>query len=101
MRTGVTPCLPGPYTSWPYLQVWLLAVVAGIVPLVIILLTAALISRSFWDAHHGVLGLALSLGLVTTFTDIIKVRRLVVGLCAKPAADDAMAVADHRGSSPA
>jgi diacylglycerol diphosphate phosphatase/phosphatidate phosphatase len=29
--------------------------------------------RSFWDAHNGILGLVLSLGLCVTFTDIVKV----------------------------
>jgi hypothetical protein len=53
--------------------VYALALIAGVFPLLVILVTAALITRSFWDAHNGVLGLALSLGLTVTFTDIVKV----------------------------
>lgn len=34
---------------------------------------SALVRRSFWDAHSGILGLVLSLGLTVTFTNIVKV----------------------------
>lgn len=32
-----------------------------------------LVSRSFWDAHSSILGLILCLGLIVTFTDIVKI----------------------------
>lgn len=56
-------------------QTWALALIGGVFPLVFILCTAAFWTRSFWDAHCGVLGLALSLGITSTFTDIVKVRK--------------------------
>ncbi|RSH95495.1 hypothetical protein EHS25_000587 [Saitozyma podzolica] len=62
-----------PYAEHERVPVWLLAVTCGIVPAVIIILYAAIIQRSFWDAHSGVLGLVLSLGLTATFTDIVKI----------------------------
>ncbi|KAL1410923.1 hypothetical protein Q8F55_001866 [Vanrija albida] len=64
--------LAHPYARKERVPVWMLAVVCGLVPGIIILLVAA-VRRSFWDAHNGILGFILSLGLVVTFTDIIKI----------------------------
>lgn len=60
------------------LQVWALALIAGVFPLIVILLTAAFYTRSFYDAQVGALGLGLSLGLTATLTDIIKVSGLIL-----------------------
>ncbi|KAK8843500.1 hypothetical protein IAR55_007160 [Kwoniella newhampshirensis] len=65
--------LAHPYADPERVPVWLLAVVCGIVPAVIIIITAGAIRRSFWDAQSGVLGLILALGLTATFTNIIKI----------------------------
>lgn len=64
--------LAHPYANPERIPVWLLAVLCGIVPAILIIL-AAFVRRSFWDAHNGILGLILGLGLTATFTDIIKV----------------------------
>lgn len=52
---------------------WVAIVVAGAVPLVVIVLVGALWRRSFWDVHNGLLGLLLSLATATVVTDILKV----------------------------
>jgi diacylglycerol diphosphate phosphatase/phosphatidate phosphatase len=72
--------LQHPYAEHERVPVYALALIAGVFPLLVILVTAALITRSFWDAHNGVLGLALSLGLTVTFTDIVKVSPGGTGL---------------------
>lgn len=59
-------------------QVYALALIAGVFPLIVILLTAAFYTRSFYDAQVGALGLGLSLGLTVTLTDIIKVGLHIV-----------------------
>ncbi|WVO24596.1 uncharacterized protein IAS62_005964 [Cryptococcus decagattii] len=64
--------LAHPYANPERIPVWLLAVLCGIVPALLIIL-AAFVRRSFWDAHNGILGLILGLGLTATFTDIIKI----------------------------
>ncbi|WVQ94820.1 hypothetical protein IAU59_001903 [Kwoniella sp. CBS 9459] len=64
--------LAHPYADPERVPVWLLAVLCGIVPAVVIVFTAAL-RRSFWDGHSGLLGLILALALVATFTNIIKI----------------------------
>ncbi|WVF67223.1 hypothetical protein IAT40_001971 [Kwoniella sp. CBS 6097] len=64
--------LAHPHADPERVPVWLLAVLCGIVPAVIIIFTAA-VRRSFWDAHRGLLGLVLGLALVATFTNIIKI----------------------------
>lgn len=38
-------------------------------------LIRALVQRSFWDAHNGILGLILNLALSQTLTIFIKVRQ--------------------------
>ncbi|KAJ9121472.1 hypothetical protein QFC22_002088 [Naganishia vaughanmartiniae] len=62
-----------PFAEHERIPVWALALIAGVFPLVVILLTAAFYTRSFYDAQVGALGLALSLGLTVTLTDIIKI----------------------------
>ncbi|KAJ9095959.1 hypothetical protein QFC21_005321 [Naganishia friedmannii] len=62
-----------PFAIHERIPVWALALIAGVFPLVVILLTAAFYTRSFYDAQVGALGLALSLGLTVTLTDIIKI----------------------------
>ncbi|WWC91455.1 uncharacterized protein L201_006401 [Kwoniella dendrophila CBS 6074] len=64
--------LAHPHADPERVPVWLLAVLCGIVPAVIIIITAA-IRRSFWDAQSALLGLILGLGLVATFTNIVKI----------------------------
>ncbi|OCF34172.1 hypothetical protein I316_04122 [Kwoniella heveanensis BCC8398] len=64
--------LAHPHADPERVPVWLLAVLCGIVPAVIIVFTAA-VRRSFWDAQSGLLGLILALALVATFTNIIKI----------------------------
>ncbi|WWC73324.1 uncharacterized protein I206_107291 [Kwoniella pini CBS 10737] len=64
--------LAHPYADPERVPVWLLAVLCGVVPAVIIIITAA-IRRSFWDAQSALLGLILGLGLVATFTNIVKI----------------------------
>ncbi|RSH78806.1 uncharacterized protein EHS24_001715 [Apiotrichum porosum] len=64
--------LAHPYRLHERVPVWLLAVVTGLGPAIIIVLLAAM-RRSFWDAHNGLLGLVLALGLSVTFTDVLKI----------------------------
>ncbi|WWC64260.1 uncharacterized protein I303_106870 [Kwoniella dejecticola CBS 10117] len=64
--------LAHPHADPERVPVWLLAVLCGVVPAVIIIFTAA-IRRSFWDAQSALLGLILGLGLVATFTNIVKI----------------------------
>lgn len=72
-----------------------LALIAGVFPLIVILLTAAFYTRSFYDAQVGALGLGLSLGLTVTLTDIIKVSRHIAHVMLKVADQDA----DHGRST--
>lgn len=65
--------LAHPYAQHERVPVWLLAVICAIVPGVLMILYALVISRSFWDAHSSILGLILCLGLIVTFTDIVKI----------------------------
>ncbi|KAJ9098055.1 hypothetical protein QFC19_006490 [Naganishia cerealis] len=65
--------LAHPFAEKERIPVYALALIAGVFPLVVILLTAAFYTRSFYDAQVGALGLALSLGLTVTLTDIIKI----------------------------
>ncbi|WVN91180.1 uncharacterized protein L203_106436 [Cryptococcus depauperatus CBS 7841] len=64
--------LAHPSVDHERVPVWLAGVVCGAVPAVIIIAIAC-IRKSFWDAHNGILGLVLALGLTVTFTDIIKI----------------------------
>jgi len=61
------------YTLHERVPVWLLAVTCGLVPGLVIVLTGLVYRRSFWDAHAGVLGFILSLGLSVTLTNIMKI----------------------------
>ncbi|WWD20960.1 hypothetical protein CI109_105438 [Kwoniella shandongensis] len=65
--------LAHPYADPERVPVWLLAVICGIVPALVIIFTAGAIRRSFWDGQSGLLGLILGLGLTITFTNIIKI----------------------------
>ncbi|ORX38970.1 phosphatidic acid phosphatase type 2/haloperoxidase [Kockovaella imperatae] len=65
--------LAHPYAEHERIPVWLLAVLCGIVPAILIVLMGAGIQRSAWDVHCGILGLILGLGLSQTFTTIIKI----------------------------
>ncbi|WVQ81571.1 hypothetical protein IAT38_003695 [Cryptococcus sp. DSM 104549] len=65
--------LAHPYANPERVPVWLAGVLCGVVPAVIIIVVAAFHKRSFWDGHSAILGLVLSLGLVITFTNIIKI----------------------------
>ncbi|KAK6904475.1 hypothetical protein I204_06921 [Kwoniella mangroviensis CBS 8886] len=64
--------LAHPHADPERVPVWLLGVLCGAVPAAIIIFTAA-IRRTFWDAQSGLLGLILGLGLVATFTNIVKI----------------------------
>ncbi|WRT68813.1 uncharacterized protein IL334_005793 [Kwoniella shivajii] len=64
--------LAHPYADPERVPVWLLAVLCGVVPAVIIIAVAAF-RRSFWDAQSALLGLILGLGLTATFTNIVKI----------------------------
>ncbi|GAA6006023.1 hypothetical protein JCM11491_004093 [Sporobolomyces phaffii] len=48
-------------------------VYAGVIPAVLIAITALLWRRSFWDLHNGILGLLLSVSITTVATQVIKV----------------------------
>ncbi|KAL7411542.1 phosphatidic acid phosphatase type 2/haloperoxidase [Mrakia frigida] len=50
-----------------------LYVIALVAPAAIILLISLIVTRSFWDLHSGWLGLALSLSVTSTVTNIIKI----------------------------
>ncbi|KAJ9093586.1 hypothetical protein QFC20_007096 [Naganishia adeliensis] len=81
--------LAHPYAEHERIPVWALALIAGVFPLIVILLTAAFYTRSFYDAQVGALGLGLSLGLTVTLTDIIKItvgrpRPDLFGRCEPP-----------------
>ncbi|KAK1922360.1 phosphatidic acid phosphatase type 2/haloperoxidase, partial [Papiliotrema laurentii] len=65
--------LAHPFSDPERIKVWQLAIYAGVIPAIIIILTGALIRRSIWDVHSGILGLVLNLGLTVTFTDILKI----------------------------
>jgi diacylglycerol diphosphate phosphatase/phosphatidate phosphatase len=71
--------LHGPYAVHERIPTWALAVIAGVFPLVVILVWTGAVRRSWFDAQVGVLGLILSLGLTSTLTNIVKVspRRLI------------------------
>jgi hypothetical protein len=66
-----------PYAEDERIHVWHLALIAGVFPLVVILVWTGAVRRSWFDAQVGVLGLGLTLGLTVTFTNIIKVSFLV------------------------
>ncbi|ORY29111.1 phosphatidic acid phosphatase type 2/haloperoxidase [Naematelia encephala] len=65
--------LAHPFAHHERIPIWLLIVLCGIVPGVLIIIVGGLFRRSLWDVHSGILGLILSLGLSETFTDIIKI----------------------------
>ncbi|WVQ72159.1 hypothetical protein IAR50_001704 [Cryptococcus sp. DSM 104548] len=65
--------LAHPYADPERVPVWLVGVLCGGVPAILIILVAAFERRSFWDGHNGILGLILGLGLTVTFTNIIKI----------------------------
>ncbi|KAI8824203.1 phosphatidic acid phosphatase type 2/haloperoxidase [Fimicolochytrium jonesii] len=52
---------------------WLLAVLAIVLPLVVILVTSLVIKRSVFDAHMSALGLCVSLIFTLIFTQIVKI----------------------------
>lgn len=52
---------------------WLLAVLAVLVPALIIAIISLGVSRSVWDLHSGILGLVLAHALTVTITTIVKV----------------------------
>lgn len=62
-----------PYAEHERIPVWALALIAGIFPLIVILVWAGAGRKSWFDAQVGALGLGLSLGLTSTFTNIVKV----------------------------
>jgi diacylglycerol diphosphate phosphatase/phosphatidate phosphatase len=66
-----------PFAEDERIHVWHLALIAGVFPLVVILVWTGAVRRSWFDAQVGVLGLGLTLGLTVTFTNIIKVSFLV------------------------
>jgi diacylglycerol diphosphate phosphatase/phosphatidate phosphatase len=59
-----------PYAEHERIPVWALALIAGIFPLIVILVWAGAGRKSWFDAQ---VGLGLSLGLTSTFTNIVKV----------------------------
>jgi len=61
------------YAVHERIPVWALVVIAGLVPLVIILFVALIVRRSFWDAHNGVLGLLLAWSFTWITTEVIKI----------------------------
>ncbi|KAI9636581.1 putative phospholipid metabolism-related protein [Dioszegia hungarica] len=65
--------LAHPYANPERVPVWLLGVICGLVPALFMILTAAFIRRSFWDAHSAILGFVLNLGLTVTFTNVVKI----------------------------
>ena len=62
-----------PYAEHERIPVWSLALIAGIFPLLVILIWAGAGRKSWFDAQVGALGLGLTLGLTSTFTNIVKV----------------------------
>lgn len=62
-----------PYAEDERIPVWMLAVICGIVPAVLMIIIGGAFSRSFWDVHSALLGFILNLGLTLTFTNIIKI----------------------------
>ncbi|KAG7571140.1 hypothetical protein FFLO_00965 [Filobasidium floriforme] len=78
-----------PYAEHERIPVWALALIAGIFPLIVILVWAGAGRKSWFDAQVGALGLGLSLGLTSTFTNIVKItvgrpRPDIVARCVPP-----------------
>ncbi|BEJ11190.1 hypothetical protein CspHIS471_0106120 [Cutaneotrichosporon sp. HIS471] len=64
--------LAHPFAEHERIPVWALALIAGVFPAIVVILTGVL-RRSPWEVHSGLLGLVLSLALGVTFTQIIKI----------------------------
>lgn len=63
-----------PYAEHERIPVYALALISGIFPLLVVLIWAGAGRKSWFDAQVGALGLGLTLGLTSTFTNIVKVR---------------------------
>ncbi|KAI8880613.1 acid phosphatase/Vanadium-dependent haloperoxidase [Backusella circina FSU 941] len=61
------------YATQESVPVWLLAVIAVVIPILIIASISLGYRRSWYDFHSGLLGLALALSLTCMMTDVIKI----------------------------
>lgn len=61
------------YAVHERVPVWLLGILAILIPVIIIAVFSLVISRSVWDLHNGLLGFVLANALTVTITTIVKV----------------------------
>ncbi|KAK9762865.1 hypothetical protein K7432_010982 [Basidiobolus ranarum] len=62
-----------PFKEKEIVPIWLGAIFAFVVPLVVLVFIALAIKRSPYDCHNALLGLCLSLSLALMFTDVLKI----------------------------